>query len=141
METTEVKVELEHVYAHKIDRVWRAISDEQEISAWFIKADFKAIVGYHYTFTHETTTITGEVVTAAEPNELAYTWNIGGMDAESTVTWKLESVTEGTRLVLTHTGIESYGDSAAQMFGAFKKGWETCMSDLGSFLDGGNDSV
>ena len=137
METTDVTIELEHVYTHPIDRVWRAISDEKEISTWFIKADFKPVVGYAYTFTHESTTITGVVKGVDEPKELVYTWNIGGMDAESTVSWRLESVTGGTRVVLTHSGIESYGDSAAQMFSSFKKGWATCISDLAEFLGGG----
>ena len=39
----------ERVFNHSIDTVWNAISKAEEISTWFIKADFKAEKGYEYT--------------------------------------------------------------------------------------------
>lgn len=130
MEAIDVHIQLEETYNHPIDRVWRAISDETEIAQWFIQADFKPVVGYQYTFTHESTRITGEVLVASKPSELRYTWIIGDPDTSSTVAWTLESIEGGTRVVLTHTGIESYGDSAAKMFGSFKQGWTSCLVSL-----------
>ena len=44
-------IKKEHVFNHPIDKVWDAISRAEEISIWFIKADFKAEKGYQYTFT------------------------------------------------------------------------------------------
>jgi len=40
----------EQMLNHSIDKVWNAISKQEEISTWFINADFKAEPGYKYTF-------------------------------------------------------------------------------------------
>lgn len=139
MEATDVSIQLEETYNHPIDRVWRAISDEAEIAQWFIQADFKPVVGYRYTFTHESTKITGEVLVANKPKELFYSWIVGDPNASSTVGWTLEPIDGGTRVVLTHVGIESYGDSAVKMFGSFKEGWTSCLASLVKHLNNGSN--
>ena len=132
MEAIETKITLEETYDHSIERIWKAISDEKEIVKWFIQADFKPVVGYAYTFTHEQTVITGEVLVANPPSELTYTWCLAG--GETTVRWTLEEVDGRTRVRIEHWGIESYADSAAQMFGAFKQGWVSCLGELSTYL-------
>lgn len=128
----------EHVFDHAIDTVWNAISKAEEISAWFIKADFKAEKGYRYTFTaseeHNCTQITG-VVKKADPYTLVYTWIVQDTNAETTVTWFLEPVKEGTRLRLEHSGISKYPDkSAVTMFNNFNAGWDNCITELTTYL-------
>ena len=44
-------IKKEHSFNHPIDTVWNAITKQEEISTWFIQADFKAEPGYKYTFT------------------------------------------------------------------------------------------
>ncbi|MEO0527605.1 MAG: SRPBCC domain-containing protein [Bacteroidota bacterium] len=128
----------EHVFNHSIDKVWNAISAAEEISTWFIKADFKAEVGYKYTFT-----ATGEkgclditgIVKQANPYTLVYTWVVADTDTETTVKWKLEKVNEGTKLYLEHSGISVYpGETAISMFNSFKGGWEDCVNKLSQYL-------
>ena len=41
----------ERIFQQPIEKVWKAISRGEEISKWFIHADFKPQVGYEYTFT------------------------------------------------------------------------------------------
>ena len=78
----------EHTFNHPISKVWNAISRAEEISTWFIKADFKAEPGYNYTFTaseeSNCTQITG-VVKEANPYTLIYTWIVAETRAETTV--------------------------------------------------------
>jgi uncharacterized protein YndB with AHSA1/START domain len=121
-----------------IAHVWNAISNAEEISKWFIKADFKAEPGYHYTFTaseeHNCTQITGEVKEAT-PYSLIYTWVVQNTTTETTVKWKLEEKNGGTHLHLEHSGISSYpGDSAAAMFTSFDSGWTNCISELKGYV-------
>ena len=128
----------EHVFVHAIDAVWNAISKAEEISAWFINADFKAKKGYKYTFTaseeHNCTQITG-VVKEADPYTLVYTWIVQDTNAETTVKWFLEPVKEGTRLILEHSGISNYPEkSAVSMFNNFNAGWDNCIKELTSYL-------
>ncbi|RKN82438.1 SRPBCC family protein [Ulvibacterium marinum] len=128
----------EHLFDHSIDKVWNAISKAEEISAWFIDADFKAETGYNYTFTadeeHGCTQITG-VVKEANPYTLVYTWTVQNTDTETTVKWELNEVEGKTKLYLEHSGISKYpGDSAVQMFTSFNAGWDNCVSELSKYL-------
>lgn len=128
----------EHLFDHPIDMVWKAISRAEEISTWFIHADFKAEKGYHYTFTageeQGCTQVTG-VVLEANPYTLSYTWIVQNTDTETTVTWNLKQDNKGTRLVLTHSGISNYPEkSAINMFNNFTSGWEHCISELTAYL-------
>jgi len=129
----------EKVFNHSIDKVWNAITKAEELSTWFIQADFKAEKGYHYTFTSEPnekgcTTITG-TVKEANPYTLIYTWIVDGTKVETTVTWKLETVENGTKLSLEHSGIENYaGETVITMFESFNGGWDNCMSGLITYL-------
>ncbi|MDG5490351.1 SRPBCC domain-containing protein [Psychroserpens sp. SPM9] len=129
----------EKVFNHPIDKVWDAISKAEEISTWFIQADFKAQKDYQYTFTSEPnekgcTTISG-TVKEAHPYVLVYTWIVADTNVETIVTWKLESVAEGTKLYLEHSGISNYeGDTAIAMFESFNGGWENCINGLTAYL-------
>lgn len=128
----------EQVFSYPIQRVWEAISKEEEISTWFIHADFKAEPGYKYTFTageeKGCTQITGEVK-EADPYTLVYTWIVQNTETETTVKWVLEEVEEGTKLILEHSGISNYPqDTAVTMFGHFGAGWDNCIVELSKYL-------
>lgn len=128
----------EHVFSHPIEKVWNAISKAEEISAWFIQADFKAEKGYKYTFMageeQGCTQITGEVKKAV-PYTLIYTWIVQNSDTETTVKWDLTETGNGTKLYLEHSGISNYpGESAVAFFTNFDNGWVNCINELSKFL-------
>lgn len=128
----------EHLFSHAIDKVWSAITKGEEITAWFIDADFKPEKGYRYTFTAAKesgcTQITGEVKHIS-PYTLVYTWIVSPTTVETTVTWKLEEVNGGTKLYLEHSGISNYaGETAIEMFTSFNGGWDNCIQLLGTYL-------
>lgn len=133
------KIVKEHHFGHSIDKVWNAITKEEEISTWFIQADFKAEPGYKYTFKHEDedhcTTINGEVLKANPVTELVYTWVVEGTETITTVSWRLEARENGTFLILEHSGISQYpGETAVAMFNSFNGGWDACIADLDKHL-------
>ena len=127
----------EHTFNHQIDKVWSAITNSDEISKWFIKADFKAQVGYKYTFTsdeEDCTAISG-IVKQANPYTLIYTWIVDSTNVETTVKWVLEPINGGTKLYLEHSGISNYhGETAVKMFNNFNGGWDHCINDLTNYL-------
>ena len=128
----------EHVFNCEIDKVWNAISREEEISTWFIQADFKAEKGYQYTFKASEDkgciNITGEVKEAT-PYTLVYTWVVENTDVVTTVKWVLEDMDGKTKLYLEHSGIANYqGETAVNMFNSFNGGWDDCVSKLAKFL-------
>lgn len=135
--TDSIKKEV--VFKQPIDKVWNAISKAEEISTWFIPADFKAEKGYKYTFTSPPnekgcTVISGEVINAS-PYLLIYTWIVADTKTETTVKWELTSTAEGTKLNLEHSGISNYaGETAVAMFESFNGGWDNCISGLTGYL-------
>jgi len=130
-------IKKEVVFSHPIDKVWNAISKAEEISTWFLDADFKAEKGYQYTFkskSEECEPIIGEVK-EANPYRLVYTWIVTGTKAETTVTWELTSTQNGTKLNLEHSDILNYeGETAIAMFENFNGGWDNCISGLIAYL-------
>lgn len=128
-------IKKEQQFKHNINAMWNAISKAEEISKWFIQAEFKAEPGYKYVFTHENTNIIGEVKIVNPVNELAYTWEVKGTGVETLVRWQLEENEEGTLLKLEHSGISKYpGESAVAMFDNFDSGWVNCISELDKYL-------
>ena len=127
----------EKVFKHHIDTVWNAISKQEEISTWFIKADFKPEKGYSYSFKSEgenCTEING-IVKEANPYTLIYTWIVRDTNVETVVKWQLEKTENGTKLYLEHSGISNYtGDSAVKMFESFSGGWDNCVTELSKYL-------
>ena len=132
-------IKRETLLNHNIDVVWNAITKAEEISTWFIKADFKAEKGYKYLFTSEPnekgcTTISGEVK-EANPYVLIYTWIVADTKVETTVKWQLEETQNGTKLYLEHSGITNYAsDTAIAMFESFSGGWDNCINLLTDYL-------
>ncbi|MBW1296503.1 SRPBCC family protein [Aquimarina litoralis] len=132
------QIKKEQFFNHSISRVWNAITQQNEISNWFLPADFKAEVGYQYTFNspdkEHCEPIIG-VIQKADPYTLVYTWIIKGTNVETTVKWELEETTDGTKLLLEHSGISNYsGTTAIEMFNNFSGGWDNCIDGLSNYL-------
>ena len=122
MNTTITK---ERIFNSPIDKVWDAITKAEQISNWFMKADFKAEAGYNYVFNsseENCSQIIGEVL-KADPYTLVYTWIVKDTPGTTTVAWHLEDLGNSTKLYLEHSGIENYeGDTAIKMFESFDGG-------------------
>ena len=130
------KINKEKFLPFAIEDVWKAISEQDQISKWFIQADFKAEVGYQYKFTHEKTEIVGEVLEANPVFDLVYTWMVNGTNVNTTVRWQLEKVEDGTKIHLEHFGFENYDEAqVAPLFENFEKGWVSCLQELEKYFD------
>lgn len=90
-------IEYVRVYPHPIDRVWRAVSDPAEVSAWFWTAAFEARIGAPYVFGGAGSDMRG-VITACDPPRLI---RFGGPEPhgpQGYIEIALERVEGGTRL-------------------------------------------
>ena len=126
----------ERVFHHPIDKVWQAITEGDQISKWFLQANFKPEVGYDYTLStsdeHECDGVRGTIL-EADPYTLKYSWN-DGTPVDTIVTWTLEERGDDTVLTLVHSGISKLGELAKQKMGDFDQGWDNCLSSLPNYL-------
>lgn len=125
----------ERRFAHPQAKVWRAITQTDQLRTWFVeildydrsKLDFTE--GAKLTFIpkaeHQLASGYGEVTRINPPHLLEYTW-----DAE-TLRWELEAVGVGAcRLVFTNI----FDDRASAV--AVAPGWHAGLDSLNAHLDG-----
>jgi uncharacterized protein YndB with AHSA1/START domain len=124
-------VRLERDLTDPVPVVWRALTDRDELRAWFpcdvLVDGSRWEVGASITFTfapEHDMTLTGEVLEVEEPRLLAFTWG------DDTLRFELSPQGSGTRLVL----IDELPANAAARNAA---GWEVCLDRLAG-LDSGD---
>jgi uncharacterized protein YndB with AHSA1/START domain len=105
-----------------IEQVWRAVTDPDEMRAWFptrIEIDRwepGATLTHHFD-DDAIGPLPGKVIECSEPHRLVFTWG------DDTIGFELSSVEGGTTFVLT----EEIGASRAARNAA---GWEVCLERL-----------
>ncbi len=120
------------------ETVWRFLTDKDKLGQWFFSADSDLTARSDYVLQGEADDGSkvrkcwGSVLELDRPNKLVYTFTIeplGG--AMTTVTWRLEQVHGGTRLMLEHEGIDAAaGDSALSLLMALDGGWDAHLDRL-----------
>jgi uncharacterized protein YndB with AHSA1/START domain len=124
--------------------VFRAITDPDELVAWFwpprfaAEAAFDPRVGGAYTVRSiglpdgQNMGVTGRVVEAGPPDRLVVTWRWDDEDDESTVTFTVVDVEGGAaELVVAHDGLASAEARANHI-----AGWTDCLDRLTVRLGG-----
>ena len=106
------------------NRIWRALTRPDLIAEWLLKSDFVPVVGREFKFTQDWGAIDCRVTEVEPEKSLAYTWAAFGL--ESTVTWTLTPVGQGTRLRMEQVGFrrdqeEAYRGARAAWTGYFKR--------------------
>ena len=115
----------EELYPYPIDRVWEAITDPDAISDWLMPTDFAPRLGHKFQFRTKPEPgfdgiVNCEVIALEPPRRLAYTWKGGGID--TVVTFTLQSVPQGTKLVLEHKGFRGMRATMVSFF--LSSGWK-----------------
>ena len=128
-------------YPHPPERVWRALTDPALLATWLMETeDFAPVRGRQFRFrTKPAPGFDGivhcEVLEAIAPSRLVYTWASGKMrEHPTTVSWTLHPETNGTRLVLRHSGFR--GLSGFLLRGMLGSGWGRKLREyIGQVLD------
>ncbi len=121
---------VKHTYNAPAERVWKALTDKDEMANWYFKLDdFKPEVGFNFQFTGgspEKQYLHLCEVTEVIPNKkLTHSWRYDGYPGNSFVTWELEEKDGQTELTLTHIGVESFPQDLADFArSSFAKGWD-----------------
>ncbi len=125
----EEPVVIERTFNAPIERVWKAITDKDEMKKWYFDLSaFKAEVGFSFHFMGgDDNNLFKHVcrVTEVVPKKkLAYSWRYDGYEGNSIVTFELYEEGNKTRLKLTHAGLETFpGSNPAFAKENFAGGW------------------
>lgn len=132
----------EQWFPHPIEKVWKAITENSQVSQWLVPTDFKAEVGFEFTIKDpkEECNMVKGVVREASPYTLIYTWiDQQWQDIHTVVQWDLEEHENGTQVSMKHIGIAEYpGKTASLQFDNFSGGWQRCFSQLETLLNEAN---
>jgi uncharacterized protein YndB with AHSA1/START domain len=139
-ETVDAVV-LERTFNAPVARVWRALTDVDQMREWYFDLkEFKPEVGFEFGFVveHEGNTYDHRCrITEVIPQKkIAYSWRYHGHEGNSLVTLELFPEGEKTRLKLTHEGLDTFPKTAAFARENFEKGWTAIIGiELRQFLE------
>jgi uncharacterized protein YndB with AHSA1/START domain len=138
------EIKLEVVYPYPPERVWRAITDPRELEQWLMPNDFQPRLGHKFEFQSKPAPgfdglVRCEILELDVPRRIVYSWRGGQLD--TLVTFTLEPVSHGTRLVLEHRGKGLDGTSDVHML--LTQGWKRMVEEkLPSVLgDAGRNAI
>jgi uncharacterized protein YndB with AHSA1/START domain len=133
---------IERTYDAPLDLVWKALTDKERMKQWYFDlAEFKAEVGFEFEFyggTEEISYLHLCKITEVIPGrKLTYSWRYDGYEGISFVTFELFAEGNGTRLKLTHAGLESFPTSNKDFAKHnFAEGWTALIgTNLKTFLE------
>ncbi len=136
---------VERVYNATIERVWKAITDSNQMKQWYFDIqEFKAERGFKFGFTggdeHVQYRHECEVLLAEAPNKLSYSWTYPEHEGYSVVTFELfKEGEQQTKLKLTHEGLDSFPkDNPNFARSSFTQGWNAILGDsLKKYVEAG----
>jgi len=127
----EKKVTVERIFDANIQAVWRAITEKDLMKQWYFDVDdFRPEVGFKFRFPGqghkgEEYMHICEVTEVIPSKRLQYSWTYENHEGYSLVTFELSEQDNGqTKLVLTHTGLESFPNNNPDFAKeSFNEGW------------------
>lgn len=112
MQTT-LPIEIETFINAPAEKVWKALTDKEQMKDWYFDvSDFKPVGGFQFSFWGENEgrryLHVCSIKEVIENKKLSYTWTYDGYEGESLVTFELSEEHGGTRVKLTHSGLEAF---------------------------------
>ena len=137
---------IERTYNASISRVWKAITDKDEMKKWYFDiASFKPEIGFEFSFVapgkdeREQFLHLCKIVEVIPGKKLSYTWQYEKVKGISTVTFELFAEDANTtRLKLTHEGLESFVNGGSDFAReSFAEGWTYIIgTSLNDYVSG-----
>ena len=133
---------VERSYNAPVNKVWEALTELEKLKQWYFDlAEFKPEVGFEFEF------IAGDDkmqyrhlcrITEVIPfKKIAYTWRYDGFPGDSKVSFEIAEEGAGSRVTITHTGLETFPDTPGFARSNFNGGWTYFIDKLKEFAEKG----
>lgn len=124
---------LEWWYPRGPEEVWECLTNAEILSEWFMKNDFKPVVGHKFQFRSKPIPVFnwdgivyGTVLEIVPLKKIVYRWQGGAapgkVHLDTTVAWILKEKDNGTQLRLEHRGFKGMKNLFARLI--MEKGWK-----------------
>jgi uncharacterized protein YndB with AHSA1/START domain len=126
-------ITVDKVLPYPPERIWRTLTKSELLAKWLMPNDFEPVAGYRFTFQTKPMgdwdgIVHCQVLQCDPPHLLRYSWK-GGADSntdygtrlDSTVTWTLTRVEQGTHVSMVHDGFVFPANQFA--FNVMSSGW------------------
>lgn len=115
--------------------VWQYLTEKDKLALWFHPAEADLVDGKPYALVGADSgdkMCWGEVLSMNAPESMQWSFTVGPLGgAMTTVNWLLEESCGGTRLTLTHEGIEeAAGPAALGLLMALDAGWDEHFASM-----------
>jgi uncharacterized protein YndB with AHSA1/START domain len=135
---------MEHLYDAPVSRVWKALTDKNEMKQWYFDiSEFKPVAGFRFQFSASQDPNNPyihlcQVTEVIKEKKLSYSWKYQDFPGESLVTWELTDKGGKTLLTLTHAGLETFiTDNPDFARTSFNEGWTHILhTGLKNYLEG-----
>ena len=132
---TENAIRLERRLPHPATAVWAALTTPELLARWWAPGDIAPIVGHRFVMDMGAWGQQQCEVLDVKPGELIrFLFSEGQLD--TTVTWRLEAVEDGTVLHLEHAGFNLDTPMGQQAFQGMGSGWPGLLSRIEKVLAG-----
>ena len=103
---------IEKIFNSPVERVWHALTDRDQLKEWYFDIeDFKPELGFEFQFVGGRDGVLYlhlcRITEVIPYKKISYSWSYMGFKGTSTVSFELFPENGGTRLRLTHEGLES----------------------------------
>ncbi|RFM27250.1 SRPBCC family protein [Deminuibacter soli] len=120
---------IERTFNAPAARVWKALTDRDEMQQWYFNLSaFKPEVGFTFEFTGGKDDViyvhVCGILEVVPERKLSYSWQYKDYEGRSVVTFELFPEGDGTRLKLTHEGLETFPQNNPDFAKtSFEQGW------------------
>jgi uncharacterized protein YndB with AHSA1/START domain len=119
----EASVRFERTIAAPIERVWRALTEPDDLAIWLERTSLDGRVGGAVEIAFDDGPVTGEITAWDPPHALEYTWIIEG-EQPSVVRFELTTIGDATMLALHHVRLPR------SMNSGYAAGWHAHLDQL-----------
>jgi uncharacterized protein YndB with AHSA1/START domain len=130
---TESTIRLERHIPHPSTAVWAALTTPELLARWWAPGDIKPAVGHRFTLDMGPWGQQQCEVLAVEPGTfISFLFSEGQLD--TTVTWRLAAVGDGTILHFEHAGFRVDTPLGQKAFEGMGNGWPALLSRIDGVL-------
>jgi uncharacterized protein YndB with AHSA1/START domain len=122
-------------FPYPVEKVWSALADSDALRVWLMDNDFEPRLGKRFILRGRQILPRGrgwiecEVLALERPSRMLWSWIHNDGDPPTHVEFRLDPISQGTRLTLSHTG-----EIDAELERSLRRRWPGKLADMRAHL-------